>query len=252
MSLETVNFDFLGLQANQTVLDLGCGEGRHAITAYMLENVFSVGIDLSLQDLQTTQERFSQFQEKDNPDKTLLLSVASGNFLPFPDQSFDTIICSEVLEHIENYEEVLSEITRVLKENGKLAVSVPRFWPEWICWKLSTAYHQVPGGHIRIFDARNLQKTIERFGFSFCRRHWAHALHVPYWWLKCLFWSATAEQNSKETWVVAIYHRFLVWDLMKKPLITGLLDKLLNPLMGKSVVIYFVKKTSASQSQRLH
>ena len=40
--METVNFDDLQLKANERILDLGCGEGRHAITAYMLANVESV------------------------------------------------------------------------------------------------------------------------------------------------------------------------------------------------------------------
>jgi hypothetical protein len=40
---------------------------------------------------------------------------------------------------------------------------------------------------------------------------------------------------------VRLYHRLLVWDLMKRPLVTRLAEKLLNPLIGKSVVFYAVK-----------
>jgi len=59
---------------------------------------------------------------------------------------------------------------------------------------------------------------------------------VPYWWLKCLFWRSDAEP-----WPVRFYHRLLVWDLMKRPWITRAIDTLLNPVMGKSVVLYFSK-----------
>jgi hypothetical protein len=67
---------------------------------------------------------------------------------------------------------------------------------------------------------------------------------VPYWWLKCLFWR-TDDQN--EAAIVTGYHKFLVWDLIKQPWITRTLEKLLNPLLGKSVVMYFIKKSEVNR-----
>ena len=244
MSMETVNFEHLKLLPGDRVLDLGCGEGRHTITAYLMGNVDSVGVDLSLKDLNTTRQRFSEFEDKDNHQKSLNISVANGASLPFADGSFDKVICSEVLEHIPNYRAVLKEITRVLKTGGIFVASVPRFFPEWVCWQFSDAYHEVEGGHVRIFNATQLKEDIETNGFIFFKRHWAHSLHVPYWWLKCIFWR---EGDEPQAAIVEAYHKFLVWDLMKKPWITQTLDRLLNPILGKSVVMYFVK-TSVSNS----
>ncbi len=233
----TIDFNRIGLQDGDRILDLGCGVGRHVITAYALKNVQSVGVDLKLDDLKTARERFkAEFEDKTNLDKNLGLSAANGLSLPFVDQTFDKIICSEVLEHIPDYKAVLDEINRVLKTGGTLAASVPRKFPEWICWKLSKDYHNEEGGHIRIFDATRLRRDIEKKGFTFYKRHWAHALHVPYWWLQCLLWS----QKDKSLLIKA-YHNFLVWDLIKKPWLTQTMDRLLNPLMGKSVVMYFKK-----------
>ena len=56
------------------VLDLGCGEGRHVISAYVEANVHSVGVDLSLDDLKTTRDKFADFAEPDN-DGEILRSV---------------------------------------------------------------------------------------------------------------------------------------------------------------------------------
>ena len=248
MSLQTINFDYLQLQTGDRILDLGCGEGRHAISAYMLNDIDSVGIDLSLKDLNTTRERFNEFIEPDNKNKSLVLSVANGYQLPFSSGSFDKVICSEVLEHIPDYVAVLSEIERVLKPGGIFAVSVPRFFPEWICWKISDAYHEVEGGHIRIFKAVELRKNIETKGFVHFKRHHAHALHVPYWWLKCLFWR---EEGVEQAAPVKKYHEFLVWDLMKQPKITYWLDRLMNPIMGKSVAMYFVKTGNKAVETRI-
>ncbi len=233
--MQTIDFRYFPLSPNDVLLDLGCGEGRHCINAYLLENIISIGADLSFRDLQTAMQKFKPF-----------VSMGQGNFylqqvnagkLPFADASIDKIICSEVLEHIENYSIVLEEINRVLKPNGLLAISVPRYWPEKICWWLSDAYHQVEGGHIRIFTSKLLKQVLTDSGFVFYKRHWAHALHAPYWWLKCLLWNS--QDNSR---LIKLYHRFLVWDLMQKPWLTQTLEKCLNPLMGKSVVMYFVKQ----------
>jgi hypothetical protein len=43
-------------------------------------------------------------------------------------------------------------------------------------------------------------------------------------------------------WPVRLYHRFLTWDMMQQPRLTRSLERLLDPVMGKSVVLYFRKK----------
>lgn len=234
--MQTIDFERLQLRAGDRFLDVGCGEGRHTIGAYLTADVDAVGVDLCEKDLQTAEERAEDFVDKENTNKSLTFKVANALELPFEDNSFDKVICSEVLEHIPDYQGVLKEIDRVLKPNGVLAVSVPRAWPEEICWRLSKEYHEVEGGHIRIFSAIQLRRDVERLGWKRYARHWAHALHVPFWWLKCAFWGKDDESKMVQT-----YHKFLVWDLMKQPWITRTLEKILDPLMGKSVVMYFVR-----------
>jgi len=234
--MQTVNFRYLPLRAGQRVLDLGCGEGRHVISAYIEADVQSVGVDLGFADLQITAKKFVDFSEPENNSKSFSLAQANGLHLPFADSSFEVVICSEVLEHIDDYQSVLSEIDRVLAPGGCFVASVPRAWPERICWALSRDYHEVEGGHVRIFNAARLRRDIEQYGLQHYRRHWAHALHVPYWWLKCLFWRSQSRSR-----LVASYHKLLVWDLMRRPWLTRTLERFLNPVMGKSIVMYFNK-----------
>ncbi len=179
----TINFTDFPLAAGDHVLDLGCGEGRHAINVYLHADVTAIGVDLSHRDLLTSRERFLPFQQE-STNKQLYLQQADATRLPFSDNSFDKIICSEVLEHIPDYQGVLTEIARILKPGGVLAITVPRAWPEKICWWLSEEYHLVEGGHIRIFNGKELRREIEQHPFSFYKRHWAHALHSPFWWMK--------------------------------------------------------------------
>ena len=164
--------------------------------------------------------------------------VGDINTLPFKDESYDAVICSEVLEHVDSPEDSIKELIRVLKPGGVLALSVPRFFPELVCWALSKEYQEMPGGHVRIFRHNQLRRLATREGLRYLSFHWAHALHSPYWWLQCLFW-----KNKENSFLVKKYHQFLVWDLMKKPLFTKLLELLLQPLMGKSVVMYFRKNS---------
>ncbi len=233
----TIDFDRFNLEDGDRVLDLGCGAGWHALTSYMLKNLQAFGVDRSCDDLKTALQRFqAEIAELDNSQKRFYLCAADALSLPFVDNCFDKIICTEVLEHIFDYKKALQEIARVLKPTGMLAVSVPRFVPEWICWKLSKEYHNVEGGHVQIFKAAQLCSEIEKQGMICYCKHWAHSLHAPYWWLQCLLW-----KNREHSPIIKAYHRFLLWDLSRKPKITHILDRILNPLMGKSVVMYFKK-----------
>ena len=233
--MQTIDLKKLELEPNSKFLDLGYGEGRHCFGAYMSESIDVFGFDMSLSDVATAKKNFDQFNENESS-KSCNFGVADAKKLPFKDNTFDFIVCSEVLEHIIDYQSALSEINRILKPQGKLAISVPKFFPEWVCWKLSIDYQNTPGGHVRIFKFKELKKDVTSFGLTFIQRHWAHALHSPYWWLQCLFWKS--KESSK---IINLYHDFLVWDMMKKPLLTKILEFIFQPLIGKSVVLYFNK-----------
>jgi SAM-dependent methyltransferase len=160
--------------------------------------------------------------------------------LPYADETFDCVIASEILEHIPHDDVAIAELIRVLKAGGTLAVSVPRWLPERVCWLLSDEYHANEGGHVRIYRASELRGKIARDGMKLTHTHHAHALHSPFWWLKC----AVGVENADHPAVTA-YHKLLVWDLMQRPKITQLAESLLNPLVGKSVAMYFVKPQEA-------
>lgn len=233
----TVDFNRLDIRPGFKILDIGCGSGRHTSAAYGLPEIFAVGADLEYDDLNQAAERL-QLHDRlgEHGGGGWSLAAADVTGLPFKDECFDLVICSEVLEHIDNYLAAIDEVIRVLKPGCNLVVSVPRYWPESICWRLSTEYHTAEGGHVRIFKPAQLVAALQKAGAEPWARHYAHSLHTPYWWLKCLL-GPEREDARPVDW----YHRFLTWDIMKQPRATRLLDHLLNPVLGKSIVLYFRK-----------
>lgn len=213
------------------VLDVGCGRGRHLHAFMERDGVTAVGVDLNLDDLTASREGLVAFGGE-----RALVARADALRLPFADGAFDLVVCSEVLEHLPDYQTALDEIDRVTRPGGAVAVSVPRAWPEKICWRLAPEYAQEPGGHVRIFAEDDLTDAVTARQLRPTGRHHAHGLHSPYWWLKCALWARHDDHP-----VIRVYQRFLEWDILHRPWLTRALAALADPIMGKSVVLYFEK-----------
>jgi SAM-dependent methyltransferase len=235
----TVDFDRLGIGSGTTVIDVGCGAGRHAFEAYR-RGADVVAFDRDEAELRSVDTILRTMADTGEAPADASAKVVLGDALklPYADQTFDCVIASEILEHIPRDDAAIAELIRVLKVGGTLAVSVPRWLPERVCWLLSDEYHGNEGGHVRIYRASALRAKIASGGMEFMHTHHAHALHSPFWWLKCAVGVSKTDHRA-----VAAYHQLLVWDLMQRPKVTQLAESLLNPLVGKSVAMYFVKQS---------
>lgn len=233
----TVDFSRFPLEPGDRVLDLGCGSGRHAFEVYR-RGCHVMALDRDADEIRDVTAMFGAMSLAGQAPAGAAALAVQGDALalPFQDGSFDKVIISEVLEHIPDDRSVLAEMVRVLRPGGLIAVTVPRWLPEKICWLLSDDYHHVEGGHIRIYRADELLDRMREVGLEPYDTHHAHGLHSPYWWLKCAF----GVDNDKALPVRA-YHKLLVWDITKKPLATRLTERLLNPVVGKSLVVYATK-----------
>lgn len=237
----TVDFDRLGVGPSVKVIDVGCGAGRHAFEAYR-RGADVVAFDRDASELRSVETLLQAMAEEGEASATASATAVLGDALnlPYADETFDCVIASEILEHIPQDDAAIAELVRVLKVGGTLAVSVPRWLPERVCWLLSDEYHSNEGGHVRIYRASDLRRKILDGGMQMTHAHHAHALHSPFWWLKC----AVGVSNPGHP-AVAAYHKLLVWDLMRRPKVTQLAESLLNPLVGKSVAMYFTKLRAA-------
>jgi SAM-dependent methyltransferase len=238
----TVDYGKLGVAPGDRVLDLGCGFGRHAYQAARL-GAEVVAFDAGADEVRQVQDTFGAMYEAGELDpETARVGAVRGDALrlPFEGGAFDRVIASEVLEHIPDDHVAMAELARVLRPGGSMAITVPRCGPEFVNWALSDEYHNVPGGHVRIYRYRELVARLERTGMTVMGSHHAHGLHAPYWWLRCLVGPTKDDHPA-----VAAYHRLLVWDIVKAPKLTRYTERVLNPLVGKSLVVYLVKPTVA-------
>lgn len=123
---------------NKKVLDLGCGTNKYK--KYFIQKNKFIGIDVKTSGREINQKTPDVFYD--------------GKKLPFNDGNFDLIICTEVLEHVENFELVVSEIFRSLKRNGSAVITMP----------FITAEHEIPYD-FRRFTSYGIKKEFENMGF---------------------------------------------------------------------------------------
>lgn len=237
--MQTVRADRLtraGLRPDSLVLDAGAGFGRHAFQLARGGHRV-VALDYAADEVTGTRNTFAAMAEAGEITADRFVGVLRGDAtaLPFADASFDGIVTSEVLEHVQADTAAIAEMRRCLRPGGVLAVTVPTWLPEKINWMLSDDYHAptAVGGHVRIYSATELKAKLRAAGFDVVAQHHAHALHSPYWWLKC-----AVGVNRDDHPLVARYRRFLEWEIFSQPRSTKVAERLLAPVLGKSLVLY--------------
>lgn len=161
--------DFLELRDGKRVLDCGCGMGFYLMVMSTLWNLELVGLDADVERLHCAEEHGIRAE----------LVRGDAQRLPLADDSFDAVLMTEVLEHIPDDAAALSEVLRVLRPGGVLALSVPHAqYP--IAWDPINFVWTALGGapirqgpivgiwtnHLRLYDAPALAERIRSSGLE--------------------------------------------------------------------------------------
>lgn len=229
----TIDYKLMDVGAGQRLLDVGCGNGRHTWAAYCLYDCQVLALDMLEVDLQKIRYTLSTADNGKEKGGTWLAVRGDAASLPLRSGSFDRVVCSEVLEHVTDPKGSVAELVRVLKDDGVIAVSVPTRLTESVYWRISRQYSRNPGGHVRIFKAKDIIQLLGDHDLQIFGIRHKHSLHSIYWLLRCMF-----GVNNEKAFVPRMYHSLLVWDLKTKTKPVRLLDDVCNHLFPKSIVIY--------------
>lgn len=222
----------MDLQDGHKVLDVGCGPGRHSWAACKGKNCQVHSMDIDPVSLRRAKWMFQKLDEQGENKGEWTIFKGSGMCLPFKDRSFDRVICSEVLEHVDDEHQVARELTRVLKDDGIMAVSVPTSYTERLFWRIGKNYSH-PGGHIRIFKARDIINLMQENALEIYEVRHKHALHSVYWFARCVF-----GLEKEEAFVPRIYMKFLTWGMRTQNKGYLYTERAFDHVWPKSIVLY--------------
>ena len=233
--LLTVDLDRLRVRPGETLLDAGCGEGRHCFGA-LERGARVVGLDL---DRPALARAAGRLRERARAVGTLGAMIHGDTFrLPFADETFERVICSEVMEHVHDYRAAARELARVTKPDGVIAVTIPTATSEHLYLRVGDDYFESPGGHIRIFRPRQLSLGLASAGLYTVGVGFAHALHTPYWVLRSIAGLPRADESA----LVRAYQHFLI-RAVGSPGLT-FLERILNFCFPKSLILYAEKRSA--------
>lgn len=196
---------------SKKVLDAGCGVGRYIYNLSKKDpNGRYWGVDLGQSNIAEASKNFPgiNFQE---------MSVED---LKFPDSFFDTIISRDVLEHVDNPEKTVSEMTRVMAPGGKLIVKIPGEKSEqWLLTVRPGYFAEIH--HLRIFSGTQLEDMVKKHGYKMTKKESQGFL--DHFYLYFLFKTTVASESQlslgtwKEHWwgwFVAPIHAYLKPELV--------------------------------------
>lgn len=165
-------FEWLDPQPDDVILDMPCGRGFYLNMFRYVSDCALVGAELDWDVLQKAQANVGHLPN-------ITLNQADIYRLPYADNTFDKVILSEILEHIDDDVAGLREILRVLKPGGVVAITVPNanypFWWDPINKTLETLFHthisQGPlagiwANHVRLYTRQQLRESALAAGFT--------------------------------------------------------------------------------------
>lgn len=231
---QAIDPELLQLRPGHRLLDVGCGIGRHVLEMSSSVPGRFVGIDADQYDLLRAAYWHHLMCLEGKAQGSVQFVRGDGGAMPFADGFFDRVVCTEVLEHVADDRAVLTEIVRVLRPGGMLAISVPDELAERLYWSLSSQYRNHPGGHVRIYRRSALAELLRQSGVRPVDVRFRHSLEALYW----LFRIIDSKNLTREGKFMTRMGKLLE-DI--SPYLVGVserCDALGNYLLPKSMVLY--------------
>ena len=153
-----IDLNHLKLMPGSLVLDVGCARG-YTLVELAKRGCMPFGLELLPNLVQQARDNVAQAHVRAFP------LVASAEALPFGDETFDAVICTEVIEHVPNAERLLDEIQRILRREGRLCLAMPTWFTERLFNRLDKNF-AAHSGHLRVFGRGVMASLLSRRDFQ--------------------------------------------------------------------------------------
>lgn len=226
-----IDLEIWGLPKGSTVMDLGAASG--VVAEGLAREGFKVkGIEYD-------PKLVTEWRKKDHPSSVEIIE-GDGRKLPYQDREFDGALALEVLEHIQETDQVLAELARVIKPGGKLVVGVPTAATERIYYRFNQDFAKM-ATHVHVFSKRGLTEKLEQAGFKIYASRGENSEYTPLWFglaLAMTPFDFTGHTIHETTWEKLYWKGFKLLEILK---LRGLLESLGNHLWPRSLYLYAEK-----------
>ena len=156
------------LKPDSRVLEIGCGAGNLLMQA-TVRGSYPVALDLAMQALSFVRSRLREAQAGSEAPGDFMCIQSVGEHLPLASGSFECVLLSEVIEHLEIPQISIREAARVLRPGGRLLITTPNYrslWPlmEWTVDLLKMAPKMAGEQHISRFHPASLRYLLNQSG----------------------------------------------------------------------------------------
>lgn len=205
------------------VLEIGCGMGN--FTRHLLDRELVIGIDVDAACLALLKERLEHARNV----VAEHVDVLDPNFLRLRDHQPDSIVCLNVLEHISDDEQALSNMAKVLPVGGRVVLIVPA------CEQLYGPIDQNLG-HYRRYSKSLLRRLAARAGFRVPILRHMNCVGFIGWWINARLLKKTHQSEGQ----IAVFDRLVVPVLSR-------VETMLEPPFGQSLFAVLEKTGPALQ-----
>jgi len=204
------------LLPDATILDVGTSTGTNLRMLKEMGFTNYQGLDMSPEAIRWCEEKG-------------LGTVRQGDVcaIPFPDESFDLVLATDIIEHVDDDLQALNELQRVLKKSGRIVITVPTFPSLW-------GLQDDVSHHKRRYRRRDLLEKLRKSGFE-CNKgfYFNFLLFAPIWVARQVIRVAKVKLESENQ----VNTPLLNWILKAIFYLDVALAKILNPPFGVSLLV---------------